>query len=209
MCGEIGNPTTYDGGTGLGDWRIVDGGGCPVRSLPSIRRFTLSSAHLVSFWSIAVGVSTFWTVSHAEIQSYITFPLTRFGQSDIGIRQKMPMTLAQIEKRAIKRALLRARGNVSVAAKELDVSRQTLYNRAADYGWLGSDGRIDPNLVEDGRRSREYWKPSPFRDTPTNRKLRAKRARAYTDAVSTTGRDMAPVRHGNSDERAWEAITGD
>lgn len=104
-------------------------------------------------------------------------------------------TLAQLEKRAIRRALLRADGNVSRAVKELDISRQTLYNKAARYGWLDPDGRIDANLVADGRRCQDYWKPPELRDTATNQARKEYRRQHYNpDKVNR--RDMGRIRHG-------------
>ena len=42
-------------------------------------------------------------------------------------------TLEQMEKRMMKAALKRNRGNISVAAEELGITRQTLYNKGKKY----------------------------------------------------------------------------
>lgn len=45
-----------------------------------------------------------------------------------------PMTLEEIEKNAIINALNKNKGNLSEAAKELAISRQTIYNKMSKYG---------------------------------------------------------------------------
>ena len=51
------------------------------------------------------------------------------GASDAG----RPATLEQMEKRMMKAALKRNRGNISNAAEELGITRQTLYNKGKKY----------------------------------------------------------------------------
>jgi transcriptional regulator of acetoin/glycerol metabolism len=43
--------------------------------------------------------------------------------------ENSPLTLDEIEKRGILKALERNRGNVYQTAKELNIARQTLYNK--------------------------------------------------------------------------------
>lgn len=45
-------------------------------------------------------------------------------------------TLEQIEKKIIKAVLLRNRGNMSLTAKQLGITRQTLYNKGEKYGLI-------------------------------------------------------------------------
>lgn len=61
-------------------------------------------------------------------EDFILSPSAR--QVDI---QQKPMTFAEIEKLAIKSALDNNNGNVRKAAKELDLARQTLYNKMQKY----------------------------------------------------------------------------
>ena len=51
------------------------------------------------------------------------------GISDTG----KPATLEQMEKRMMKAAIKRNRGNISNAAEELGITRQTLYNKGRKY----------------------------------------------------------------------------
>ena len=51
------------------------------------------------------------------------------GISDAG----KPATLEQMEKKMMKAAIKRNRGNISVAAEELGITRQTLYNKGRKY----------------------------------------------------------------------------
>ena len=44
-----------------------------------------------------------------------------------------PATLEQMEKRMMKAAIKRNRGNISLAAQELGITRQTLYNKGKKY----------------------------------------------------------------------------
>ena len=44
-----------------------------------------------------------------------------------------PATLEQMEKKMMKAAIKRNRGNISVAAQELGITRQTLYNKGKKY----------------------------------------------------------------------------
>ena len=44
-----------------------------------------------------------------------------------------PATLEQMEKKMMKAAIKRNRGNISVAAQELGITRQTLYNKGRKY----------------------------------------------------------------------------
>ena len=43
------------------------------------------------------------------------------------------MTLEQMEKKLMKSAIKRNRGNISLAAEELGITRQTLYNKGKKY----------------------------------------------------------------------------
>ena len=47
--------------------------------------------------------------------------------------QQMPSTFAEIEKQAMQIALNNNNGNVLKAAKELDIARQTMYNKMQKY----------------------------------------------------------------------------
>lgn len=51
------------------------------------------------------------------------------GETDAG----KPATLEQMEKKMMKAAIKRNRGNISVAAQELGITRQTLYNKGKKY----------------------------------------------------------------------------
>ena len=51
------------------------------------------------------------------------------GRADAG----KPATLEQMEKKMMKAAIKRNRGNISVAAQELGITRQTLYNKGKKY----------------------------------------------------------------------------
>ncbi|MBC7336734.1 MAG: transcriptional regulator, partial [Clostridia bacterium] len=51
----------------------------------------------------------------------------------------LPAFLAQVEKELLARALRRARGNKSLAAKMLGVSRPRLYRRLVQYGLISPD----------------------------------------------------------------------
>ncbi len=106
------------------------------------------------------------------------------------------MTLAAIKRKAVGKALLQAEGNISVAARELGVSRQSIYNFAREYDWLDSGGKIDPNLVADGRRCREYWQPAELRNTPSKRERNRKRMGQVNRERMPT--DMGAVRCGDS-----------
>ncbi len=79
------------------------------------------------------------------------------------------MTLEAIKRKAVGKALLQANGKIARAARELGVSRPAIYQMAERYGWLDAEGKIDPNLVADARRCREYWQPANLRDTPSTR----------------------------------------
>ena len=85
------------------------------------------------------------------------------------------MTLAAIKRKAVSKALLQAEGNIAVAARELGVSRQSIYKYAREYGWLDSGGKLDPNLVADARRCQNYWQLPSLRDTASNRAKNFKR----------------------------------
>lgn len=115
------------------------------------------------------------------------------------------MTLAEIKRRAVQRQLLKSEGNVAHCARELGISRQTLYTLAASYGWL-SEGRIDPNLVKDGRKGESYWQPAGLRDTASNReRKRRQRARIHSERYGQT--DAVAIKLGPT----WaerEAIVG-
>ncbi|MBO7268352.1 MAG: helix-turn-helix domain-containing protein, partial [Bacteroidales bacterium] len=43
------------------------------------------------------------------------------------------ITLEQMEKKMMKAAIKRCRGNISLAAEQLGVTRQTLYNKGKKY----------------------------------------------------------------------------
>jgi DNA-binding NtrC family response regulator len=45
-----------------------------------------------------------------------------------------PLTLAEMEKRMIRQSIGKSGGNVSLAAKQLGITRQTLYNKIKKYG---------------------------------------------------------------------------
>jgi len=49
------------------------------------------------------------------------------------LTEKKPMAFKDIEKQAIKDALENNHGNISEAAKELGLSRQTVYNKIVKY----------------------------------------------------------------------------
>ena len=107
------------------------------------------------------------------------------------------MTLAAIKRKAVGKALLQADGNITVAARELGVSRQSIYKYAREYGWLDSGGKIDPNLVADSRRYQNYWQPSELRDTPSKRERNRKRMGQVNRERMPV--DMGAVRCGDSD----------
>ena len=107
------------------------------------------------------------------------------------------MTLEAIKRKAVGKALLRANGKIARAARELDVSRQAIYQMAKRYGWLDAEGRIDPNLVADARRCREYWQPAELRDTPSKRE--GKRKRMGQVNCEKMYVDMGVIRYGDSD----------
>jgi transcriptional regulator with PAS, ATPase and Fis domain len=44
-----------------------------------------------------------------------------------------PVTLEQMEKKMMKGAIKRNKGNISLAAQELGITRQTLYNKGKKY----------------------------------------------------------------------------
>ncbi|KKL74512.1 hypothetical protein LCGC14_2064130 [marine sediment metagenome] len=67
------------------------------------------------------------------------------------------MTLETIKKKAVSEALMQTNGNISKAAIELDISRQSIYNFAHDYDWIDLDGRLVQNLVADGQQYQESW----------------------------------------------------
>ena len=106
------------------------------------------------------------------------------------------MTLEAIKRKAVGKALLRANGKIARAARELSISRQSIYQMAERYGWLDAEGRIDPNLVADARLCREYWQPSELRDTPSKREGKRKRM----DQVNRERMpvDMGAIRCGDS-----------
>lgn len=54
-------------------------------------------------------------------------------KSEETIDEELPKTFSEIEKQAIERALDNNRGSVSKAAQELNLSRQTLYNKILKY----------------------------------------------------------------------------
>ncbi len=56
--------------------------------------------------------------------------------TSISISDNEALTLLEIEKAAIRNALNKHNGNLSEAAKELDISRQTIYNKINKYGIL-------------------------------------------------------------------------
>ncbi len=99
------------------------------------------------------------------------------------------MTLEAIKRKAVGKALLQADGKITVAARELGVSRQSIYNYAREYGWLDAGGKLDPNLVADSRKCREYWQPSELRDTPSKRERNRKR-------MGQVNRERMPVDMG-------------
>jgi hypothetical protein len=107
------------------------------------------------------------------------------------------MTLEAIKRKAVGKALLRANGKIARAARELDVSRQAIYEMAKRYGWLDAEGKIDPNLVADARRCREYWQPSELRDVPS--KQEAKRKRMDQVNRERMPVDMGAIKYGDSD----------
>jgi hypothetical protein len=107
------------------------------------------------------------------------------------------VTLEAIKRKAVGKALLLADGNITVAARELGVSRQSVYNYAKKYSWLDSGGQIDPNLVADARRCQEYWQPSELRDTPSKRERNQKRRGQVNRERMEI--DMGAIRCGDSD----------
>jgi len=44
------------------------------------------------------------------------------------------LTLAEMEKRMIRQSIGKSGGNVSLAAEQLGITRQTLYNKIKKYG---------------------------------------------------------------------------
>ena len=50
-----------------------------------------------------------------------------------GSGSEKPVTLEQMEKKMMKGAIKRNRGNISLAAQELGITRQTLYNKGKKY----------------------------------------------------------------------------
>ncbi|RPH33065.1 MAG: sigma-54-dependent Fis family transcriptional regulator [Bacteroidales bacterium] len=54
--------------------------------------------------------------------------------SEVAIIDSNPLTLDEMEKRAITKALRNNNGVLSFAAKELGIARQTLYNKMSKYG---------------------------------------------------------------------------
>ena len=109
------------------------------------------------------------------------------------------MTLEAIKRKAVGKALLRANGKIARAARELGISRQAIYEMAKRYRWLDSGGRIDPNLVADARRCREYWQPAELRDVPSKKEAKRKRM----DQVNRERMpvDMGLIRCGDSNKR--------
>ena len=55
-------------------------------------------------------------------------------QHTYGARDGRPQTLKEIEKMAIAFSIKRNEGNVSAAARELSISRATLYRKLKEYG---------------------------------------------------------------------------
>jgi hypothetical protein len=106
------------------------------------------------------------------------------------------VTLEAVKRKAVGKALLRANGKIARAARELDVSRQAIYEMAKRYGWLDAEGKIDPNLVADARRSQNYWQPANLRDTPSNRARNRKRMDQVNREKMPA--DMGAIRCGDS-----------
>ena len=106
------------------------------------------------------------------------------------------MTLEAVKRKAIGKALLQADGNITKAARELAVSRQTVYNYAREYGWLDSGGKIDPNLVADARKCQSYWQLPSLRDTASNRAKNFKRRGQVNRERMPV--DMGAIRCGDS-----------
>ena len=110
------------------------------------------------------------------------------------------MTLEAIKRKAVGKALFRANGKIARAARELGISRQSIYQMAERYGWLDAEGKIDPNLVADARRCREYWQPSELRDVPSKQEGKRKRMGQVNAEKMPT--DMGAIRCGDSDRLA-------
>jgi hypothetical protein len=106
------------------------------------------------------------------------------------------VTLEAIKRKAVGKALLRANGKIARAARELGISRQAIYEMAKRYGWLDAEGKIDPNLVADARRCREYWQPSELRDTPSKQAEKRKRMGQVNREKMPV--DMGAIRCGDS-----------
>ena len=109
------------------------------------------------------------------------------------------VTLDAVKRKAVGKALLRANGKIARAARELGISRQSIYQMAKRYGWLDTEGKIDPNLVADARRCREYWQPSELRDTPSKQEGKRKRMDQVTRERMPV--DMGRMRYGDSNLR--------
>ncbi len=112
------------------------------------------------------------------------------------VKEGATVTLDALKRKAISRALLQADGKITVAARELGVSRQSVYNFAREYGWLDSGGKLDPNLVADARKVQNYWQEPSLRDTASKREKNRKRMGQVNRERMPV--DMGAVRCGDS-----------
>lgn len=71
---------------------------------------------------------------NAAVEKAVQDNLSGRKESDsCGGGSEKPVTLEQMEKKMMKGAIKRNRGNISLAAQELGITRQTLYNKGKKY----------------------------------------------------------------------------
>lgn len=71
---------------------------------------------------------------NAAVEKAVQDNLSGRKESDsCGDGSEKPATLEQMEKKMMKGAIKRNRGNISLAAQELGITRQTLYNKGKKY----------------------------------------------------------------------------
>lgn len=68
---------------------------------------------------------------------------------EASVNEDEPLTLADLEKRAVVRALSIAAGNVTIAAKLLAIGKTSLYRKLRKYGILQGRRRQCPNCGYD------------------------------------------------------------